>query len=132
MRRPIAVPALLLVNAFLYAWVALLFLLDSQTWFAAIGVEQATAAAYTELKTVYVGLMGAMAGFFAFCALRRDHLRPGVLFLLISYVGLVAGRSWGILVDGAYNSLVLQLYVVEWLALLLAALAYWWLTRRSA
>jgi len=39
-------------------------------------------------------------------------------------------RSWGILIDDAYNDFLLQIYIAEWLSLVLALLAWFSVKRR--
>jgi hypothetical protein len=48
---------------------------------------------------------------------------PGLAMMAISYAALVAARSWGILIEQAYNTLILQTYIAEWFGLLLSLLA---------
>ncbi|MGM0632328.1 MAG: hypothetical protein ACQETO_04050 [Pseudomonadota bacterium] len=115
--------ALLAINAVLYAVVAWLFISAPLEWFRALEISWRASAGFTELRTAYVGLMGALALFFALCAWLRDWRTPGLAMMAISYVTLVLARSWGILVEQAYNTLVLQIYVAEWLGLVLSLLA---------
>ncbi len=114
---------LLVINALLYAVVAWLFISAPLEWFRALEISWRSNAGFTELRTAYVGLMGAMALFFALCAWIRDWRAPGLAMMAISYVTLVLVRSWGILVEQAYNTVVLQIYVAEWLGLVLSLLA---------
>lgn len=51
--------------------------------------------------------------------------------LVFAYAGLVAARSWGVLVEQAYNATVLQVYISEWLALVLS-IAAWFCLKRSS
>jgi len=115
--------ALFLVNGLLYAWVAWLFAGAPRQWFGALEISWRDAAGLTELRAAYVGLMGALAVFFLLCAWRRTWLTPGLAMMAISYATLVASRSWGILVDQAYNTLILQIYIAEWFGLVLSLLA---------
>jgi hypothetical protein len=43
----------------------------------------------------------------------------------------VIARSWGILVEEDYNDLIFQIYIAEWLALVLSLLAVLSLRRPS-
>jgi len=115
--------ALLVLNGLLYCYVAWLFIADPVAWFNALEVNLRSTVGYTELQAVYAGLLGALGLFFLLCAWQRQHQGAGVLLLVISYAGLVAVRSYGILVEQAYNTLILQIYIAEWLALLLALVA---------
>lgn len=116
-------PALLLINGLLYAWVAWLFISAPLTWFRALEVSWRAPAGFTELRASYIGLMAALAAFFLLCAWRRSWQMPGLAMMAISYATLVASRSWGILVEQAYNTLILQIYIAEWFGLLLSLLA---------
>ena len=120
----------LYLNGALYAVVAWLFLGDPQLWFDALGINVRSGVGLTELRSTYVGLLGGLAIFLLLCGWKKEWVEPGTLFLVVSYAGLVAVRSWGILVDDAYNDLLLQIYITEWLSLLLALLAWFSLKRR--
>jgi len=123
-------PAVLLViNGLLYLYVAWLFIIDPIVWFRALAIDLRSAAGYTELQSVYAGLLGALGFFFLLCAWQRQHQSAGILLMVISYTGLVVVRSYGILVEQAYNALILQIYITEWLALVLAVVA-WFVGRR--
>ncbi len=122
---------LLAVNGVLYLYVAWLFISDPVDWFAALDVRLSRGSVgYTELQSVYAGLMAAMGLFFVLCAWRPTWREPGLVFMLLSYAGLVLMRSNGILIEQSYNTLILQIYIAEWLALLLAIVALF-LQRRA-
>jgi hypothetical protein len=120
----------LYLNAAVYAWVAWLFLFDPQKWFEVVGVVLSNAVGWTELRAVYGGFFAGIAMFLLLCGWRRAWVEPGIALLTLTYVGLVAARSWGILVDNAYNDLILQIYIVEWCSLLLSLLALFCLRLR--
>lgn len=122
--------AFLYLNGALYAYVAWLFLSDPQVWFDALGVSVRSGAELTELRSTYGGLFAGLALFLLLCAWRKDWVEPGTLLLIVTYAGLVAVRSWGILIDDAYNDFLLQIYIAEWLSLVLALLAWFSLKRR--
>lgn len=121
--------SLLALNGLLYVWVVWLFASDPLTWYRALEVSWRGEAGFTELRAVYVGLMGALALFFLLCAWKRDWQGPGLAMMAISYATLVASRSWGILMEQAFNTLVLQIYIAEWFGLLLSLLALFVLRR---
>jgi hypothetical protein len=119
----------LFVNGIIYCVLAYLFIADSQTWFASLGIELQDATGYTELNTMYIGLMSAL-GIFSLLSAISSRLRfAGVVLALISYAALAAVRSWGIFVAVRSNSFMLQLLWAELASLLLAALALYCLQR---
>lgn len=122
--------ALLYLNGAIYAYVAWLFLSDPQAWLSALGISLRSDVGLTELRSTYSGLLGGLAVFLWLCAWKKDWVEPGILLLVISYSGLVAVRSWGILIDDAYNDFLLQIYIAEWLSLVLALLAWFSIKKR--
>jgi hypothetical protein len=124
--------ALLYLNGLLYLGVAWLFVSDADAWFADLGISTRSAVGMTELRAVYVGLMAAFGLFLLLCGWKREWRLQGVLLMVLSYAGLVIARSWGILVEEDYNDLIFQIYIAEWLALVLSLLAVLSLRRPSA
>lgn len=114
--------ALLVLNSLLYAWVAWLFISAPLEWFRALEISWRAEAGFTELRAAYVGLTGALAVFFLLCAWKRGWQMPGLVMMAVSYAALVASRSWGILMEQAYNTLILQIYIAEWFGLVLSLL----------
>lgn len=122
--------ALLYLNGVIYLWVGWLFISDPQTWLEALGVSLRSELGLTDLRAVYGGFLTGFGIFLVLCGWKRDWAGPGVWLLALSYAGLVAARSWGILVVGDYNDLVLQVYIAEWGSLVLSLLAMFCLRRR--
>lgn len=122
--------AFLYLNGAIYAYVAWLFLSDPQVWFDALGVSLRSGVGLTELRSTYGGLFGGLAVFLLLCAWKKEWVEPGTVLLVVCYAGLVAVRSWGILIDNAYNNFLLQIYIAEWLALVLALLAWFSIKKR--
>jgi hypothetical protein len=122
--------ALLGLNGLIYLWIGWLFLTETVAWFDAVGVSLHSSQGYTELRSVYGGFMAAFGVFLLICAFRKNHTASGILILVLSYAGLVAARSWGVLMEQQYNTLILQIYIGEWFALVLS-IAAWFLLRRS-
>lgn len=114
---------LLYVNGVLYCAVAWLFISDAQGWFSELEISTRSAVGLTELRALYVGFMAGFGLFLLLCAWRREWRGQGVVLLAFTYAGLVLARSWGILFEDDYNDLILQIYIGEWLALVLALLA---------
>lgn len=117
-------PAVFLIfNGVVYAAIGALFCMNAERWFGNVSVVLADPAGYTELRAVYGGLMLAMGIFLLLCARLASWRVPGTAFLLISYTGLVLARSQGIFVLGQSTPVIMQIYLVEWICLLLSAVA---------
>ena len=115
----------LLVNGVIYCVLALLFVTAPLDWFARLGIELQDALGYTELKTMYIGLMGSM-GVYSLLAVRIKRIQYAALLLfLLSYGMLAAVRSWGIWVDGRFDDFTLQLLATEIISTMAAGLALW-------
>ncbi|MFM1896029.1 MAG: hypothetical protein RLZZ385_1103 [Pseudomonadota bacterium] len=106
-------PLFLLVNGILYCVVAWLFLTDPMEWFGRLSLQSQSSAGYTELRTIYVGLMGAVGIYLVIAAMLESLRASALLFLLLSYGGLAGVRAWGVVYGGADTPLMLQLLMVE-------------------
>lgn len=124
--------ALLYLNGLLYLGVAWLFASDADTWLRNLGISTRSAVGMTELRALYVGFMAAFGLFLLLCGRKQEWRFQGVLLMVLSYAGLVIARSWGILVEEDYNDLIFQIYITEWLALVLSLLAILSLRRPSS
>ena len=122
--------AFLYLNGAIYTYVAWLFLSDPLVWFDALGVSVRSGVALTELRSTYAGLFGGLSVFLLLCAWKKEWVESGTVLLVFSYAGLVAVRCWGILIDNAYNDFLLQIYIAEWLSLVLALLAWFSIKKR--
>ena len=123
-------PGFLLLNGVLYVLLAALFIVNPLQWFANLGIQLRGELGYTELKTMYIGLMGSL-GIFSLLAAFRSELRDGALLLFfISYTALAVVRSWGIFVDQLYDDFTLQLLVAELVSAAAAGLAWYSLRSR--
>ena len=120
----------LTVNGLMYCYLALLFVLAPLQWFAALGIELQDPLGYTELKTMYIGLMSALGIFSLLAASRRELRVAGILLAAISYFLLALVRSWGVLIDGVFDQFTLLLLFAE-LGSLLAALVSWYCVART-
>jgi hypothetical protein len=113
----------LTANSIIYGILVFLFVVDSNTWFANLGILPRNPVGLTELKTMYIGLMAAI-GIFSILATLFSALRlAGLIFALISYSMLAGVRSYGIFVDGFSSDLMTQLLLVEIISALLALIA---------
>ena len=123
----------LFFNGTLYCVLAWLFLVEPLVWFDRLRVNLLDASGYAELKTMYVGVMGALGIFFLSAALLETWRLPGVSLAVISYAGLAAVRGWEIFQDQAYNELIFQLLIIEMVDLLAGVLALYclYLVRRQ-
>ncbi|MDP1933160.1 MAG: DUF4345 family protein [Gammaproteobacteria bacterium] len=124
-------PAVLLyLNGVIYLWVGWLFINDPQTWLEALGISLRSDLGLTDLRAVYGGFLAGFGVFLLLTGWKSDWTGPGVWLLVLTYAGLVAARSWGVLVEGEYNALVMQVYIAEWVSLVLSILAMFCLHRR--
>jgi len=119
----------LFVNGVVYAVLAWLFLVDPGTWFERLQITGLTSAAYLELKTVYIGLMGSLGLFYLACALNDRFHVPALLLAVLSMAGLTLVRGWGVLIEQNYNTLLVQLLALETVDLLAGLLAAYCLYR---
>ena len=113
----------LIVNSIIYGILVFLFIVDSNTWFANLGILPRNPVGLTELKTMYIGLMAAIGIFSILTALFSALRSAGLIFALISYSMLAGVRSYGIFVDGVSSDLMMQLLLVEIISALLALIA---------
>lgn len=103
----------LLLNGVLYCVLTWLFLTDPMLWFDRLQIRLVEAVGYTELKTMYIGMMGSFGVFFLLAAWLEWMRLAGVLLAVVSYLGLALVRGWGVLVERNYNELILQLLATE-------------------
>jgi hypothetical protein len=113
----------LLANGLLYAVLTALFLFAPRVWFANLGIELVDELGYTELKAMYIGLMGTLALFSLLGAVQERFLDPALVLFLLSYAALASVRAWGILVEGIFDSFTLQLLYAELASAAAAAVA---------
>ena len=113
----------LIANSIIYGILVFLFIVDSNTWFANLGILPRNPVGLTELKTMYIGLMAAIGIFSILTALSSALRSAGLIFALISYSLLAGVRSFGIFVDGFSSDLMMQLLLVEIISALLALIA---------
>ena len=113
----------LIANSIIYGILVFLFIVDSNTWFANLGILPRNPIGLTELKTMYIGLMAAIGIFSILTALLSALRSAGLIFALISYSMLAGVRSYGIFVDGFSSDLMMQLLLVEIISALLALIA---------
>lgn len=113
----------LIANSIIYGILVFLFIVDSNTWFANLGILPRNPVGLTELKTMYIGLMAAIGIFSILTALSSALRSAGLIFALISYSMLAGVRSFGIFVDGFSSDLMMQLLLVEIISALLALIA---------
>lgn len=117
-------PALyLLLNGVLYVALAWLFFSEPLAWFERLSIQLQEPLGYTELKTMYVGLMSTLGLFFLLGVFIAELRLPALLLALLSYALLAAVRAWGIYLDGQSDTLIMQLFWSELFGTLLAAMA---------
>ena len=113
----------LFLNGAAYCILAWLFLVEPLAWFDRLQVNLVDIVGYTELKTMYVGVMAALGLFFVVASLIESWRQPAVWLAIFSYLGLASVRGWGIFVDQVFNELIYQLFGIEVLDLLAGFLA---------
>tara|TARA_B100001057_G_scaffold459884_1_gene510463 strand:- start:2030 stop:2458 length:429 start_codon:yes stop_codon:yes gene_type:complete len=112
--------AFLIVNGLVYGALTALFVLTPRVWFSNLGIELVDEMGYTELQTMYIGMMGSMAVFSLMALIFASLLEPALILFLVNYAALAAVRSWGIYVEGLFDDLTLRLLYAELLSALLA------------
>ena len=114
---------ILLVNGLLYCVLAWLFIDAPITWFARLGIELQQPLGYTELKTMYIGLMGSLGVYSLLATCVKSLQSSALLLFLLSYFALAMVRSWGIFIEGVYDDFMVQLLYTEVVSALLCGLA---------
>ena len=113
----------LIINGLIYGILAVLFVISPSVWFANLGIEPVVPMGYTELQTMYVGMMGSLAGFSLVGAVFTSMREPALVLFLMSYAALATARSWGIFVEGLFDDLTLRLLYAEILSAALALIS---------
>jgi hypothetical protein len=98
---------------------AALFVFEPIQWFAKLGIQLQAPLGYTELTTMYVGLMSAMAVFFLLGAWQKSMRLSSLVFAALSYSALAVVRSYGIFVEGLFDDFTISLLYTEVVSLLL-------------
>jgi uncharacterized membrane protein YeaQ/YmgE (transglycosylase-associated protein family) len=119
------------INGLLYLILAALFVFEPIEWFVKLGIQLQDPLGYTELKTMYVGLMGSMAAFFLLGAWQKSMRLSSVLFAAISYTMLAAVRSYGIFIDELFDDFTFSLLYAETVSLLLGWLCVYLLLSQN-
>jgi Na+/citrate or Na+/malate symporter len=78
---------------------------------------------YTELRSMYIGLMASLGLFFLLALLLKSWRVPALALALISYTALALVRAWGLYAEELGNALMQQLLLTEIVSALLAVLA---------
>lgn len=78
-----------------------------------VSMELSVPSAVIDVRATYGGFVIGMAAFFWLCSSREALIRPGLMAQAVSLGGFVFGRSIGLAVDGAANSLIYVLLVGE-------------------
>ena len=113
----------LLLNGLVYGTLAALFVVSPRVWFANLGIELIDEIGYTELRTMYVGMMGSLAVYSLMAVLFAGMLESALVLFLVSYAALAAVRSWGIFIEGLFDDFTLRLLYVELLSAALALIS---------
>ena len=113
----------LFVNGLIYLTLAYVFIADSNGWFMKLGIFPSQDVGFTELKTMYIGLMSAIGLFLIIASGLPAFQLPGLIFSFISYTMLGVVRWHGIFIAGFYNELMQDLLLAEIISALLAVIA---------
>lgn len=84
-----------------------LWLLVQPTALAAVDLQLPTPTARTEIRGFYGGLELGLAAFFAACAFRPAWHRPGLVAQAAALLGIAAGRTVGLAVEGGSTPIVI-------------------------
>lgn len=114
---------LLLANGLVYLVLAWLFIDSPRQWFANLGISLEDEVGYTELRTMYIGVMASLGLFFLLAVWLRNWRIPALSLALISYSLLAIVRAWGLYVEDAGNAFMQQLLISELVSALAAAIA---------
>lgn len=91
------------------------------------GSAPAPGPALTDLRATYGGMSLAVGIILFLLASDTGNTRPGLLAVMLLMLGMAAGRSYGILVDGDAN---LMMYLYLGLEVAVAAISGWlWRTQ---
>ena len=121
----------LLLTAFAYAGIGVLFLGWPDVMGRVAGLDPSDALALNDLRAVYGGLQLALAVFFV-VASRQRAWHPAALWLqMLTFGGLAAGRLLSLALDGSPGTLGFVLHGLEILGLACGILAFRSLPYRS-
>ena len=111
------------LNGFIYLSLAYIFIADSNGWFIKLGIFPSQDVGFTDLKTMYIGLMSAIGLFLMIASRFPTFQLAGLVFSFISYTTLGVVRWHGIFIAGFYNELMQNLLLAEILSAMLAVIA---------
>ena len=118
--NPIFSCVILGLGGLVFVLLGLVFLIAPGTTIAPTGLVAGSTGALTEVRSYY-GAFEIVIGLYLFAGTVIATLRkPALIFLAISMIALVLGRSLGLWIDGGSQSLNIKLMLSEFL---LAALA---------
>ena len=104
---------LLLLAAVVFIGIGVVFVFAPVDWARVVDIELPTPISRTDLRATYGGFDLGFGVFLAFCALRRDWIRPGLAAMAIALAGFAGGRTYGILVDGCPSMLMPSFAILE-------------------
>ena len=70
------------MNGLIYLTLAYVFIADSNGWFMKLGIFPSQEVGFTELKTIYIGLMSAIGLFFIIASGLPAFQLPGLIFFI--------------------------------------------------
>ncbi len=126
-------PAVLLaMNGVMHLYFGGLFIAAPQAIMADLSIAALTPAGLTEMRTFYGGLMTAIGVYFCWGAGSKKLRYGALVFLIVSYAGAVAARSFGMAVDGVSDPIIVRILVIEVAGLASGCLGLWVHSRRAS
>ena len=108
----------------LWAWaIGIGYILAPQWVYRLYGIGTDSVNEANMVRAAYGGLFVASALLFALGATNEDLTRPALIYLLIFMLGLAAGRTISVLVDGVPSGLIILVQGGELVYITLASLA---------
>jgi hypothetical protein len=120
---------LLGLSAVLHLYLGAVFAIDPTEWLANLSLAATAPAGLAEMRAFYGGLMLAMGALFAWCAGHRASLRPGLVFMTVTYFGAATVRTIAVVDYGVSDELLWRILAVEALGAVSGALCLWRLRR---
>ena len=116
---------ILALNGILHLYYGLVFICDPRAMMASLSLSAVNPAGITEMRAFHGGLMLAMGCLFSLATLYRRFVIAGLIMMIVTYVGAVAARITGIILDQTKNALIFQILYIEIAGLILGLVGLW-------
>ena len=116
---------ILALNGILHGYYGLVFLVDPESMMKSLSLSALNPAGVTEMRAFHGGLMSAMGCLFLLAAFYERFIIAGLIMMTITYMGAVAARTMGILLDQARDPLIFQILYIEITGLALGLIGLW-------